>query len=242
MTEGHALSTATRQTPLVADHPAHLLIVDDDDRIRNLLKRYLIGLGHAVSTAQDSASARTLIASLEFDLIILDVMMPGEDGVSLTKSLRLTRDTPIILLTARGDPGHRIEGLAAGADDYLAKPFEPEELALRIASVLRRARPSPPAEVLGLGEATWHVSRQELHRDGALVRLTQAETLLLAALATRPGATWSREELARKAGVALERSVDVQVTRLRKKVEDDPTQPVYLQTVRGLGYRLMPNG
>ena len=222
-------------------NPAHLLVVDDDDRIRNLLKRYLTGLGHSVTVAKDSIHARSLLDSLVFDLIILDVMMPGEDGIALTKAVRAERDTPIILLTARGDADHRIEGLTAGADDYLAKPFEPEELALRIAAVLKRARPAPAVDVLTLGDNAWHVARQELRRDSALVRLTQAECDLMVALAARPGATITREELARKAGVAMDRSVDVQVTRLRRKLEDDPSEPIYLQTVRGLGYRLMPD-
>jgi two-component system, OmpR family, phosphate regulon response regulator OmpR len=222
----------------MADTPAHLLVVDDDDRIRTLLKRYLSGLGHGVTVAKDAAQARTMIDSLVFDLIILDVMMPGEDGVSLTRALRAERDTPIILLTALGDANHRIEGLSAGADDYLPKPFEPEELALRVAAVLKRARPAPAADVLVLGAFTWHVARQELRRDGALVRLTQAEADLMVALAGRPGAAITREELARKAGVALDRSVDVQVTRLRRKLEPNPAEPVYLQTVRGQGYRL----
>jgi two-component system, OmpR family, phosphate regulon response regulator OmpR len=225
-------------TPNMVDNAAHLLVVDDDDRIRTLLKRYLSGLGHAVSVARDAASARVLIDALIFDLIVLDVMMPGEDGISLTRALRAERDTPIILLTARGDATHRIEGLSAGADDYLAKPFEPEELALRIASVLKRAKPPPAADSLRFGDATWHVARQELRRDGALVRLTQAECDLMIALAARPGATITREELARKAGVAMDRSVDVQVTRLRRKLEVDPSEPIYLQTIRGLGYRL----
>jgi two-component system, OmpR family, phosphate regulon response regulator OmpR len=223
------------------ENPAHLLVVDDDDRIRALLKRYLTSLGHGVTIAKDAANARTLIDSLVFDLIILDVMMPGEDGVSLTRALRAERDTPIILLTARGDANHRIEGLSAGADDYLAKPFEPEELALRIASVLKRARPAPAVDVLTMGDCTWNVARQELRREGALVRLTQAESDLMVALAARPGATITREELARKAGVAMDRSVDVQVTRLRRKLEDDPSEPVYVQTVRGQGYRLTPD-
>jgi two-component system, OmpR family, phosphate regulon response regulator OmpR len=228
-------------SPVFSENPAHLLVVDDDDRIRTLLKRYLTGLGHAVTVAKDSAQARTMIDSLVFDLIILDVMMPGEDGVSLTRALRVERETPIILLTARGDANHRIEGLSAGADDYLAKPFEPEELALRIGAVLKRARPAPAADVLTMGDTNWNVARQELRRDGGLIRLTQAEADLMAALAARPGATITREELARKAGVAMDRSVDVQVTRLRRKLEDDPTEPVYLQTVRGLGYRLTPD-
>lgn len=227
--------------PIVAENPAHLLVVDDDDRIRTLLKRYLSGLGHSVTVAKDAVQARAMIDALIFDLIILDVMMPGEDGVSLTRALRVERDTPIILLTARGDPSHRIEGLSAGADDYLGKPFEPEELALRVGAVLKRARPAPAADILNFGDVSWNVARLEMRRDGALVRLTQAENDLMAALASRPGATITREELARKAGVAMDRSVDVQVTRLRRKLEDDPSEPVFLQTVRGMGYRLTPD-
>ena len=222
-----------------AETPAHLLVVDDDDRIRSLLKRYLSGLGYSVTTANDAKHARKLMDALTFELIILDVMMPGEDGVSLTRAVRGQNETPIILLTARGDAPQRIEGLSAGADDYLAKPFEPEELALRVGAILKRARPAPAADVLNLGSASWNNSRDELRRDGVLVRLTDAEKDLLRALAARPGATITREELARKAGVSVDRSIDVQVTRLRRKLEDDPAEPVYLQTVRGLGYRLM---
>jgi two-component system phosphate regulon response regulator OmpR len=222
-----------------AETPAHLLVVDDDDRIRSLLKRYLSGLGYSVTTANDAKHARKLMDALTFELIILDVMMPGEDGVSLTRAVRGQNETPIILLTARGDAPQRIEGLSAGADDYLAKPFEPEELALRVGAILKRARPAPAADILNLGSASWNNSRDELRRDGVLVRLTDAEKDLLRALAARPGATITREELARKAGVSVDRSIDVQVTRLRRKLEDDPAEPVYLQTVRGLGYRLM---
>jgi two-component system phosphate regulon response regulator OmpR len=222
-----------------AETPAHLLVVDDDDRIRSLLKRYLSGLGYSVTTANDAKHARKLMDALTFELIILDVMMPGEDGVSLTRAVRGQNETPIILLTARGDAPQRIEGLSAGADDYLGKPFEPEELALRVGAILKRARPAPAADVLNLGSASWNNSRDELRRDGVLVRLTDAEKDLLRALAARPGATITREELARKAGVSVDRSIDVQVTRLRRKLEDDPAEPVYLQTVRGLGYRLM---
>ena len=222
-----------------AETPAHLLVVDDDDRIRSLLKRYLSGLGYSVTTANDAKHARKLMDALTFELIILDVMMPGEDGVSLTRAVRGQNETPIILLTARGDAPQRIEGLSAGADDYLAKPFEPEELALRVGAILKRARPAPAADILNLGSASWNNSRDELRRDGVLVRLTDAEKDLLRALAAKPGATITREELARKAGVSVDRSIDVQVTRLRRKLEDDPAEPVYLQTVRGLGYRLM---
>lgn len=225
----------------MATPDAHLLIVDDDDRIRSLLKRFLLTRGYAVSEAADAASARRLMDILVFDLVVLDIMMPGEDGISLTRAIRVERDTPILLLTAKGDPQDRITGLSAGADDYLPKPFEPEELALRIAAILKRARPAPPAGTLRLGHATWHTDRDELRRDGTLVRLTDAERALMREFSARPGATITREELARKAGVAVDRSIDVQVTRLRRKLEADPAEPVYLQTVRGQGYRLAPD-
>jgi two-component system phosphate regulon response regulator OmpR len=220
---------------------AHVLVVDDDDRIRDLLKRFLTTRGYAVSQAADAAAARRMMDMFVFDLVVLDVMMPGEDGVSLTRAIRAERDTPILLLTARGDPADRIAGLSAGADDYLPKPFEPEELVLRIAAILKRARPAPPSDVLQMGDATWHTAREELRRDGVLVRLTDAERALMRELAARPGATLTREELARKAGVAVDRSVDVQVTRLRRKLEADPGEPLFLQTIRGQGYRLAPD-
>lgn len=221
---------------------AQILVVDDDDRLRDLITRYLRGRGHLVTAAADAGAARRLLASLEVDLIVLDVMMPGEDGISLTRALRERLATPILLLTARGEPADRIRGLEAGADDYLPKPFEPQELALRIAAILRRARPAPPAEALHFGDTVWDMRRQELRRDGVLVRLTDAEKLLMRELSARPGATVSREELAATAGVASERSVDVQVTRLRRKLETDPAEPLWLQTVRGRGYRLAPDG
>jgi two-component system, OmpR family, phosphate regulon response regulator OmpR len=219
----------------------HLLVVDDDDRIRTLLQRYLSAQGHTVLMAADAAHARKLADIYEFDLIVLDIMMPGEDGLSLTRALRAERSTPILLLTARGEARDRIDGLSAGADDYLAKPFEPEELALRIASILKRTRPSAPLDVLQFGEASWHMGRSELRRDGMLVRLTDAERRMMEVFATRPGDTFSREELARKLGVAADRSIDVQVTRLRRKLEDDAGEPVYLKTMRGQGYRLTPD-
>jgi two-component system, OmpR family, phosphate regulon response regulator OmpR len=219
----------------------HLLVVDDDDRIRELLKEFLTREGYRVTGAAHAAAARRLMELIDFDLIVLDVMMPGEDGVSLTRAVRAERDTPILLLTARGDPADRIAGLSAGADDYLPKPFEPEELVLRIAAILKRARPAPASDTLRMGDATWHSAREELRRDGVLVRLTDAERALMRELAARPGATLTREELARKAGVAVDRSVDVQVTRLRRKLEVDPGEPVFLQTIRGQGYRLAPD-
>ena len=220
-------------------HRSHILAVDDDDRLRDLLKRYLSREGHDVTTAKDAASARKLMATMTFDLVILDVMMPGEDGLSLLKSVREKKsDTPVILLTARGQASERIEGLKLGADDYLPKPFEPEELTLRIASILKRAAPEALVEELKLAGMIFHVNKGELRKDGRLVRLTESETQLLSILAGRAGAAISRHELAMLTAAGVERSVDVQVTRLRRKIERDPREPVHLQTVRGVGYRL----
>lgn len=217
----------------------HILAVDDDDRLRDLLRRYLAREGHDVTTARDAASARKLMATMAFDLVILDIMMPGEDGLSLLKSLRDQKaDTPVILLTARGLAAERIEGLKLGADDYLAKPFEPEELALRVRSVLRRLAQETPAEEIKLSGMIFHLGKGELRKDGRLVRLTESETQLLSILAGRAGAPISRHELAVLTSAGVERSVDVQVTRLRRKIERDPREPVHLQTVRGVGYRL----
>lgn len=218
---------------------AHILAVDDDDRLRELLKRFLTREGHDITAAKDAASARRLMTTMSFDLVVLDVMMPGEDGLSLLKSVREKKqDTPVILLTARGLPAERIEGLRIGADDYLSKPFEPEELALRIASILKRAAPEAPVEEIKLAGMVFHVAKGELRRDGRLVRLTESETQLLSILAQRAGAAISRHELAVLTAAGVERSVDVQVTRLRRKIERDPREPVHLQTVRGVGYRL----
>jgi two-component system phosphate regulon response regulator OmpR len=222
----------------VSQHKSHILVVDDDDRLRDLLKRYLSRDGHDVTTAKDAAHARRLMQTMSFDLIVLDVMMPGEDGLSLLKSIREEVDTPVILLTARGQPAERIEGLKLGADDYLAKPFEPEELTLRIGSILKRAIPETPVEEIKLSGMVFHVRKSELRRDGRLVRLTESETQLLSILAQRAGAAISRQELAVLTSAGVERSVDVQVTRLRRKIERDPREPVHLQTVRGVGYRL----
>ena len=222
----------------MSPHKSHILVVDDDDRLRDLLKRYLAREGHDVTTAKDSASARRMMQTMSFDLIVLDVMMPGEDGLSLLKGMRQLIDTPVIMLTARGEANDRIEGLKLGADDYLPKPFEPEELVLRIGSILKRAAPEAPAEEVKLSGMVFHVGKGELRRDGRLVRLTESETQLLSILAARAGAAISRQELAVLTAAGVERSVDVQVTRLRRKIERDPREPVHLQTVRGVGYRL----
>ncbi len=222
------------------DRQPHLLLVDDDDRIRELLKRYLAQAGARVSAAHDAASARKLLESMDFDLLILDVMMPVEDGFSLAESVRRSSKVPIVLLTARGMPEDRIRGLSIGADDYVPKPFEPAELTLRINAILRRtvaARGEAP-ETVTFGPFSFNGARGELTREGTPVRLTEAEVALLRILAARPGDVVSREELAKRTSAGLERSVDVQVTRLRRKVEVDPRAPIYLQTVRGVGYRL----
>lgn len=228
---------------------AHLLIVDDDERIRTLLQKFLIRHGFLVTAARDAAHARRILAGLEFDMIVLDVMMPGEDGVALTASLRETMQTPILLLTAKAETGNRIDGLEAGADDYLAKPFEPKELLLRINAILRRM-PDTTAEdiapkVLMLGPIRYDMERGEMWQGDELVRLTATEVQLMRIFAHQPGAPLSRatlvEELGRDRGQAQERAVDVQITRLRRKLEDNPKQPRYLQTVRGAGYMLAPD-
>lgn len=221
------------------DRAPHLLIVDDDERIRTLLKRYLTQLGARVSVAEDAASARRLMKSLDFDLLILDVMMPVEDGFSLAESVRAASNVPIILLTARGEPEDRIRGLSIGSDDYVAKPFEPEELALRINIILKRGGPRrAPSDDIRFGPFTFNTQRGELKREGELVKITEAQIGLLRVLAAKGGEPISREELAKRTGEGLERSVDVQVTRLRRKLEPDPRNPIYLQTARGVGYRL----
>lgn len=225
------------------DKLQHLLIVDDDTRIRTLLQRYLSEAGYRVTAARDAAEARQLMTSLDFDFIVLDVMMPGEDGFSLTKAIREKSDVPILLLTARGEAGDRIEGLERGADDYLPKPFEPRELLLRIATILRRAgQPSEQVkQIIQLGLCRFDPERGELMREGKPVKLTSAELQLMRVLAANPGQTFTRTDLSQRMGEVLERTVDVQITRLRRKIENDPKLPLYLQTVRGIGYVLMPD-
>ncbi len=224
----------------------HLLVVDDDDRIRELLKEFLTRSGYRVSTAANAASARRLFDTLEFDLVVLDVMMPGEDGFSLTRAVRArpgpAGKTPVLLLTARGEARDRIEGLSLGADDYLAKPFEPEELVLRISAILRRAADRPAERgPIRLGDFSFNLERSELFHGEALVRLTEAEAQLLHRLAVNANAPVDRLELASQTSDATGRAVDVQVTRLRRKIESDPKAPRYLQTVRGVGYMLAPD-
>ena len=227
---------------MTGDGP-HILVVDDDRRLRELLRRYLSDNGFRVSTAGDAAEARRLLGGMAFDLIVLDVMMPGEDGLAFTKALRAGSQVPILLLTARSEVEDRIDGLNRGADDYLTKPFEPRELLARVATILRRAA-APPVRAphtLRFGACQFDLDRGELTRDGAVVRLTSQEGSLLRTLAANPGVTLTREELIRQSGIETnERAVDVQVTRLRRKIETDPRTPRYLQTVRGSGYVLRP--
>jgi two-component system, OmpR family, phosphate regulon response regulator OmpR len=224
----------------------HLLVVDDDDRIRELLKAFLSREGFRVTTASGGAAARRLLDSLDFDLAVFDVMMPGEDGVSLPRWLRSqtggTGRTPVLMLTARSEAEHRIEGLQVGADDYLGKPFEPQELLLRIEAILRRtSQRAPAAGRLSLGDCVFDLARGELSRDGAPVRLTEGEAVLLRRLAQSAHEPVDRLELARDTVDPSGRAVDVQVTRLRRKIEADPKAPRYLQTVRGVGYMLAPD-
>jgi len=221
----------------------HLLVVDDDTRLRELLRRYLTDQGFRVTTAGDVAEARARLASIAFDLLVLDVMMPGEDGLQLTRSLRLTSRIPILLLTAMAEPEDRINGLEHGADDYLAKPFEPRELVLRVRNILQRVpQPQVTSNEIRFGACRLDLARGELYRGGDAVHLTAAETALLMALARRAGEAISREALSEEAQFSGNvRTVDVQVTRLRRKIERDPKFPRYLQTVRGTGYVLKPD-
>lgn len=228
------------------DDAAHLLLVDDDRRIRDLLSRYLVGQGYRVTSAADAEEARGTMKHLAFDLIILDVMMPGETGLEFAQALRgqetAPKHVPILMLTARAEPDERVRGFEAGADDYLAKPFEPRELALRIASILRRAAPPPraaPPAIVRFGPFVFHIEKAELSQGDEIIRLTDREREMLRQLAGAPGGAVSREALAGSGPAANERTVDVQVNRLRRKIEQDPANPRYLQTARGAGYRLM---
>ncbi len=235
------------------DDTPHILVVDDDDRLRRLLSRYLGENGFRVTTADSAEQARRKLEGLSFDLAVLDVMMPGEDGTDLTRSIRQAnqinashQDLPVLLLTARAEAEDRITGLEAGADDYLSKPFEPKELLLRINSILRRSAPvieaaAPVEGPLKIGPWVFNPDREELIGDGGTVKLTQTETRLLKALAQKPGEIVSREELSDgQDGADNSRTIDVQINRLRRKVEADPRNPRYLMTVRGEGYVLRP--
>ncbi len=230
-----------------AQPPAHLLVVDDDSRLRNLLQRFLSEQGFRVSAAADAIAARQALANMAFDLLVVDVMMPGESGLDLTESLRREgHEVPILMLTAAGAPDDRIAGFERGADDYLAKPFDPRELALRIRTILKRAAPAQPANLplspVQLGPHWFDPERGELRGQDGIQRLTGGEAALLVALARRAGEVLTREEIASALGTpeAGERAIDVQVTRLRRKIEPDPREPRFLQTIRHRGYVLRP--
>ena len=225
----------------MADDAPHVLVVDDDRRIRDLLSRYLQREGYRVTTARSAAEARARLDGLAFDLLILDVMMPGESGFELAKALRKTSQVPILMLTARAEAESRIAGLEIGADDYVAKPFEARELSLRIANILKRAQPAvpAPAESVRFGPFLFHIGRGELRRGEELIHLTDREKEMLRLLAAQPGETVPRLTLAGNGAAAGERAVDVQVNRLRRKIESDPANPLFVQAVRGIGYRLL---
>jgi two-component system phosphate regulon response regulator OmpR len=230
------------QAGVDADAAPHILVVDDDRRLRQLLSRYLSENGFRVTTAENARSARAKLHGLDFDLLVLDVMMPGESGLQFTESLRAGSAVPILMLTAMGEAEDRIAGLERGADDYLPKPFEPRELVLRIRRILARTERPEAEGIVALGKCAFDLAREELTRGGRRVHLTSTEAGLLRVLARRAGETLSREELGRASGESgSDRAIDVQVTRLRRKIEPDPRLPRYICTVRGKGYVLRPD-
>jgi two-component system phosphate regulon response regulator OmpR len=225
-----------------SDNAAHLLVVDDDLRIVDLLSRYLADNGYRVTTANNATEARKRLEGMAFDLMILDVMMPGESGLDLARAIReMLPNVPILMLTARAEPLDRVAGLETGADDYVPKPFEPRELLLRIGNLLKRSEQSESktVELVRFGEFVFHIESGELSRDGETVRITDRERDMLRVLAAKPGETVPRQDLAAPGVEASERAVDVQINRLRRKVENNPNEPIYLRTVRGIGYRLV---
>lgn len=224
---------------LAGSDTPHILVVDDDERIRQLLARYLRENGFLASAVESAAQADELMGTISFDALVIDIMMPGEDGLSMTKRLRAGSAVPILLLTARGEPQDRINGLEAGANDYLPKPFEPRELVLRLQGLLQRTALPARANKVRFGPFEFDPGRGELTNGGDRVRLTDAELHLLRTLAAKPGAPIPRTVLAQKELGVFDRSIDVQVTRLRRKIEEDPRSPQYLKTVRGIGYALM---
>lgn len=226
---------------IVDDNAPHLLVIDDDRRIRELISQYLSENGYRVTTAEDTSIARRRLEGLSFDLLILDVMMPGETGIEFAESISQTSHTPILMLTALSDTEDRVEGLTAGADDYLAKPFDPRELLLRIKSLLKRSAPvdtqTAPEQVI-FGPFTFSIERRELKRSGEIVRLTEREQDILSIFAEKAGTTIARHKLYADDQAVGERTIDVQINRLRRKIEPEPANPIYLQTVRGIGYKL----
>ena len=238
MNSSSSPSASARRDPL-PDNAAHILLVDDDHRIRELLTRVLSDQGFRVTPAADVAAARAAMRSLTFDLVLLDVMMPGVSGLEFARELKAQSPLPICMLTARSETEERIEGLEAGVDDYVTKPFEPRELILRIKNILRRGRPAPgPTDEIRMGDLIFHLGRGELRRGEETLKLTERERDLLRQFASRPGLPIARHELSTDDATGSERSIDVQINRLRRKIEANPSNPVYLQTARGKGYVL----
>lgn len=232
-------TAASRRIEPLADDAPHVLVVDDDQKIRDLLARFLFENGFRVTQASDTITARAAMRGLSFDLVLLDVMMPGESGLSLAKELKATTTLPVCLLTARAEAEHRIEGLEIGAEDYITKPFEPRELILRLRNILRRGTPAQTAgDEVRMGPYVFYISRGELKRDDETIKLTERERDLMRLFAQRRGTPIPRHELSNDDSTGSERAIDVQVNRLRRKIESDPSNPVYLQTVRGKGYIL----
>ncbi len=232
----------TAATGARAEPARHILVVDDDARLRRLLQRYLTEYGYHVTTAAEGAEAKAALKNFAFDLMVLDVMMPGQDGISLVTELRPATDLPVLLLTALGETEDRVSGLSAGADDYLVKPFDPRELLLRIATILRRVAPAAPSDQpFRFGPFTFDAGGQELRRAGERIHLTDAERSLLQILAAQPGLAISRRELGQRSRInGSDRAIDTQIARLRRKLEPDPRRPRYLLTKRGEGYVLRP--
>ncbi|MEO1658633.1 MAG: response regulator [Pseudomonadota bacterium] len=224
---------------LAGSDTPHILVVDDDERIRTLLARYLRDNGFLASAVDSAEQADAILKTIEFDALVVDVMMPGEDGFSFTERMRTATDLPIILLTARGEPQDRIRGLEVGANDYLPKPFEPRELVLRLKGLLHRSAAPSRSDIIAFGSFRFDPARGELKNGSDRIKLTDAELHLLRTLAAKPGAAVPRNVLAQKELGVFDRSIDVQVTRLRRKIEDDPRSPQHLKTVRGIGYALM---
>ena len=227
----------------LADDAPHILVVDDDRRLRELLTRYLSDNGFRVSAARDTQDARAALSVMQFDGLIVDVMMPGENGFDFAKQFRKTSDVPIMMLTARSDADNRVMGLEIGVDDYLGKPFEPRELLLRLTNIIKRGMTATQAvetiESIRFGDYVFHIPRGELRKGEEAVRLTEREREILTLLARKPGQTVPREDFAAHEDISNERTVDVQINRLRRKIETDPANPLHLQTVRGIGYRLI---
>ncbi|KAA6204679.1 MAG: DNA-binding response regulator [Candidatus Tokpelaia sp.] len=225
----------------VSDDAPHLLVIDDDTRIRRLLSQFLRKNDFRVTMAANAAEARHFLAGIGFDLLIIDVMMPGENGLSLTRSLRESNQVPILMLTALSETENRIDGLEAGVDDYLPKPFDPRELLLRVNAVLRRGNAPGEAKIeqITFGPYLFFIPRRELKKAGEIVHLTDKEQEIMAVFAENLGETVPRQALAGETGEIGERTIDVQINRLRRKIEDDPANPLWLQTVRGIGYKLI---